>query len=170
MFRLAAILLAFQTLAACAAQIDLAVIQFPEPKTAVELAAALQGVSLAEITNSNRTMTGVPSLKGGTVLFAQSIPATPRLESATRLGDTRADVQGTLKNNALHVEIKLSEGVKAGLRRFASRTFSGSASLASGKAQVVSLRTLVSKTQTSVKGNAGVKETVTCNALVAQLR
>ena len=60
-------------LAANASQLDLAIVQFPEPKTAGELDAALAKVDLAEITNSNRIMTKESYLKGGYVVFAQRV-------------------------------------------------------------------------------------------------
>jgi hypothetical protein len=170
MLRLIVLALALQTLSVSAAQLDLALIRFPEPKTAEALNAALRGVSLVEITNSNRTMTSVSSLKGGSVLFAQSIAAGPVLQSSTRLRNMKADVKGLLKNSTLQVEIKLTEGVEAGLRRFSSRTYRGLAALTHGEPCVVSLQTVVEKTQTAVKGKAEVTETVTCNAIIAQLR
>jgi len=170
MLRLIALALAFQTLSVSAAQLDLAVIRFPETKTVESLNAALRGVNLMEITNSDRTMTPVSALKGGSVLFVQSLPSGAVLQSTTRLGNTRADVKGALKNTTLQVEIKLTEGVEAGLRRFSSRTYSGLAALTHGEPCVVSLRTIVEKKQTAVKGKAEVTETVTCNAIIAQLR
>jgi hypothetical protein len=70
--RLFAAVFLIQAVAAFASQIDLALIQFPEPKTAEELNEALAKVNLIEITNSNRTMTKQRALQNGTVLFAQS--------------------------------------------------------------------------------------------------
>lgn len=76
----------FQAIAACALEIDLALIQFPEPKTAEALNEALAKVNLAEIANSNQTMTKERALQGGTVLFAQRTDS-QNLDSSTRLGD-----------------------------------------------------------------------------------
>jgi hypothetical protein len=170
MIRLAALVFLFQTLSAFAAQLDLAVVQFPEVKTAAELNATLVGVNLAEITNADRTVTSVRYFQGGKVLFCQSIPSTATLSSSTRLGNSRADMTGTLKNNLLQVEIRLSEGVDAGLRRFSSRSYKGSAALTIGAPQVLAVRTILGKTNSVSKGRAEVKETVTCHVILAQLR
>ena len=170
MIRLAALVFLLQTFSAFATQLDLAVIQFPEVKTAAELHAALAGLNLAAITNADRTLTTVPYLKGGTVLFTQSLPSTASLNSATRLGNSRAEVTGAFKNNSLHVEIRLSEGVDAGLRRFSSRIYSGSAPLSTGAPRVLAVRTITGKTNSVSKEKAVVKETVTCHVILAQLR
>jgi len=170
MIRLAALVFLLQTFSAFATQLDLAGIQFPEVKTAAELNAALAGLNLAALTNADRTLTNVPYLKGGTVLFTQSLPSTASLNSATRLGNSRAEVTGAFKNNSLHVEIRLSEGVDAGLRRFSSRIYSGSAPLSTGAPRVLAVRTITGKTNSVSKGKAEVKETVTCHVILAQLR
>jgi hypothetical protein len=166
---LALLFVCLQTVAALAQQVDLAVIQFPEPKTAEELNAALAGTRLAEMTNSDRTTTSVPYLKGGTVLFAQGT-ALAALDSSTRMGATRADVKGAYRKGLLEVRIDLSEGVKAGLRSFSSRTFQGAAAISPGSPRVIALRTITRKTQTATKGNPKVEEVTTSNAVIAQLR
>ena len=168
--RLAALLFLLQALSAFSAQLDLVILQFPEVKTIAELDAELAGVNLAEITNADRTVTSVPALKGAYVLFAQSISDTASLRSSTRLGNFRSDVDGSLKGNRLQVEIRLSEGVDAGLRRFSSRIYSGSAALQAGSPKVVSLRVITGKTNSVTKGNSEVKETTSCHAIIAQLR
>jgi len=170
MLRLAVLLFLFQTLSAFSAQLDLALLQFPEVKTVAELDAALAGVNLAEITNADRTVTSVPALKGGSVLFTQSVPAAPVLHSSTRLGNFRGDVNGTLTDDRLQLEIRLSEGVDAGLRRFSSRTYSGSATLKAGAPRVVSIRVITGKTNSVSKGKSEVRETTTCHVILAQLR
>lgn len=156
-------------LAAHAGQLDLAIIQFPEVKTADELNAALAGVRLTEITNSNRTMTGESYLKGGYVLFAQSLPASSRFASSTRISNSRADVEGLFTGSRVDVKITLSEGVEAGLRRFASRTYSASAALAPGQPRVLSIRQVSGRTAAAIKGEASVKDTNFCTAIIAQV-
>jgi hypothetical protein len=169
MRRLALLLLCLQTLAASAAQIDLAVIQFPEPKTEAELNTALAGVNLADITNSDRTITRHPLLRHSNVLFAQTTsPAA--LNSSTRLGAVRADVRGTYRNGRIDIRIDLSEGVQSGLRSFSSRFYQGSAALSPGSPKVVSLRVITKKTNTAVKGVPKVEESTTCHAVIAQIR
>ena len=170
MIRLAALVFLLQTFSAFAGQLDLAVVQFPEVKTTAELNAALAGLNLAEITNADRTITSIPYLQGGRVLFCQSAPSTASLNSSTRLGNSRAEVTGAFKNNSLQVEIRLSEGVDAGLRRFSNRLYSGSASLSTGSPRVLAVRTITGKTNSVSKEKAVVKETVTCHVILAQLR
>lgn len=167
--RLLAIVLLFQAVAASAAEIDLALIQFPEPKTAEILNEALAKVDLAEITNSNRTITKERALQGGVVLFAQSLDSSS-LDSSTRLGDTRADVAGTYKNGRLNIQITISEGVDAGLRSFTKRSFQGLADLPSGATRVISLRKILRKIATAEKGRSEVRESESTTALIARAR
>lgn len=165
------ILLAVLTLSltAHAGQLDLAVVQFPEGKTAAELDAALAGVQLAKITNSNRTMTSESYLKGGYVLFAQSLPSDSRFATATRIADFRADVEGRLFSGRAAVKITLSEGVDAGLRRFSSRTYVADAPLPPGPPRVLSLRKISSRTREGVKGQTTVKDVDSCFVVIGQL-
>jgi hypothetical protein len=79
-------------------------------------------------------------------------------------------VTGSFQNNSLQVEIRLSEGVDAGLRRFSSRLYSGSAPLSAGSPRALAVRTIRGKTNSVTKGKAEVKETVTCHVILAQLR
>lgn len=157
------------SLTARAAQIDIAVIQFPETKTAAELDAALANVDLAEMTNSDRTMTKEPYLKGGYVVFAQSLPFASRFASSTRLSNNRAEVSGSAAGGRLSVSITLSEGVDAGLRRFSSRSYEGSGPLAAGQTRVLSLRQISGRTQVVVKGQPTLKETSLCSAVIARI-
>lgn len=161
-------LLAF-SLAANASQLDLAVVQFPEVKTVGELEAALANVNLAEITNSNRTMTSESYLKGGYVVFAQSLPLSGRFASSTRISNNRADVQGGVSGENIAVKITLSEGVEAGLRRFSSRTYEANAPLAPGQPRILSLRQVSGKFTHVIRGQASVKETNFCSAIIGQI-
>ena len=167
--RLLAAVLLFQAVAASAAEIDLALIQFPEPKTTEALNDALGRVNLAEITNSNRTMTKERPLQGGVVLFAQCLDSS-NLDSSTRLGDTRADVSGSYKQGRLEVQITISEGVDAGLRSFTKRSFQGAADLPPGTTRVISLRKITRKITTAEKGRAEIRETESTTALIARVR
>lgn len=171
--RRASILLAFlaiQAASSFAAQIDIAILRFPEPKGAAQLDSEFAGQSLAETTNADRTLTTVRGLKGATVLFAQTLPAAPSFSSSTRLGNTRADCEFTLKNGVLGVKITLTEGVDAGLRKFSTRTYQGSAPLPRGNPRAISIRTVSSKTKSVTKDKSEVRETTTTHAIVAQLR
>lgn len=153
-----------------AGQLDLAIVQFPEVKTAEELDAALAKVNLVDITNSDRTMTTESYLKGGYVVFAQSLPGTPgqRFASATRLSNFRADVAGRLGAGDIAVSITISEGVDAGLRRFSQRVYEASAPLGAGSPRVLSIRQLNSRTQGAVKGKAMLKDVNFCSVIIGQ--
>lgn len=167
--RLFATIFLIQAVAAFASQIDLALIQFPEPKTAEELNEALAKVNLIEITNSNRTMTKQRALQNGTVLFAQSTDSA-NLTSSTRLDNLRADVSGSYKNGRLEIQISLSEGVDAGLRSFTKRTYQGAAELPPGSTRVIGLRQITSKKTAAEKGRIEVRESQTTTAIIARAR
>jgi hypothetical protein len=157
------------SLAAGAAQLDLAVIQFPEVKTTEELNAALANVKLAEITNADRTMTSESYLKGGYVVFAQSLPLVSRFVSSTRLSNNRAEVDGDLAGTNLRVTIKLSEGVAAGLRRFSSRTYEANAPLSPGQPKILSIRQVSAKIPTAIRGQVTMKESSFCTVIIGQI-
>lgn len=159
----------FHAIAAFATEIDLALIQFPEPKTAEALNEALAKVNLAEITNSNRTMTKERALQNGSVLFAQSTAAS-NLISSTRLENLRADVSGSYKNGRLEVQITLSEGVDSGLRNFTKRTYQGAAELPPCSTRVISLRLITTKKTAAEKGRIEVRELETTTAIIARAR
>lgn len=167
--RLFAAIFLIQAVAAFASQIDLALIQFPEPKTAEELNEALAKVNLIEITNSNRTMTKQRALQNGTVLFAQSTDSA-NLTSSTRLDNLRADVSGSYKNGRLDIQISLSEGVDAGLRSFTKRTYQGIAELPPGSTRVIGLRQITSKKTAAEKGRIEVRESQSTTAIIARAR
>jgi len=156
-------------LSAHADQLNLAIVQFPEVKTVGELESALASVDLVEMTNSNRTMTSESYLKGGYVVFAQSLPVSARFASSTRISDNRADVQGQFSGSNIAVTITLSEGVDAGLRRYSSRTYEANAPLSPGQPRVLSLRQISGRTQIVTKGQAAVKDTNFCSAIIAQV-
>ncbi len=161
-------LLAF-AFSAHAGQLDLAVIQFPEVKSAEELDAALASVNLTEITNSNRTMTEESYLKGGYVIFAQSLPESSQFASSTRISNSRADVEGRFSGSRMTVKITLSEGVDAGLRRYSSRTYSASAALSPGQPRVLSIRQVSGRTAAVIKGQSKVKDTNFCSVIIGQV-
>jgi len=153
-----------------AGRLDVAVIQFPEEKSPEELNAALANVSLFEMTNSNRTMTTESYLKGGYVLFTQSLSVTPGSEfaSVTRIKDERADVQGRYAGGSLTLSIELMEGVKAGLRSFQNKLYSGSASLPGGAPSVLSIRRIKGKAPHVIKGQTKIEKYDLTTAVIAQ--
>jgi len=153
-----------------AGQLDVAVIQFPEEKTPEELNAAFSGQSLAEITNSNRTMTKEAYLKGGYVLFTQSLPVGrgTGFKSSTRIKDARADVDGWLGGGDLDVTITLMEGVEAGLRSFQKTNYRGRGPLATGSPRVLSMKQVKGKAPSVVKGKTKIDRYMYTTVVVAQ--
>ena len=156
-------------LAANASQLDLAIVQFPEVKTAGELDAALAKVDLAGITNSDRIMTKEPYLKGGYVVFAQSLAAGESFSSSTRISNSRADIQGRLSGGNISVKITLSEGVQAGLRRYSSHTYEANSPLAPGQTRVLGIRQIAVKSTVAIRGQATVSETNYCNVIIGRI-
>ena len=114
-----------------AGQLDIAVIQYPEEKESAELQNALAKIALFELTNSDRTRTTQPYLKGGYVLFAQRLPATlgASFSTATRLKNAGAEVKAHLTAGAIAVSVSLIHGVNAGWRTFVRQVYTGSGPL-----------------------------------------
>ena len=155
---------------AVAGQLDVAVIRFAEAKDPGALGAALAEVRLAEMTDADRTRTSVSQLKNGTVIFAQSFPANPgsKFSTSTRVGNTRADVTGTLGAGSLALSIGINEGVQAGLRNFQNRNYTGSASLTPGPATLISMRRVENTAPKVLKGQSSPSSEVFTIILVAQ--
>ena len=153
-----------------AGRLDVAVIQFPEEKTPEELSAAFASQSLYDMTNSNRTMTSESYLKGGYVLFAQSLAAarSGTFGSATRIKDSRADIEGQLGTSNISVTITLMEGLKVGLRSFEKKIYSGAGSLPTGSPQILSIKQIKVKAPSVVKGQAKVERYMVTTVVVAQ--
>lgn len=162
------VLLTFSNLTA--GHLDVAVIQFPEEKTPEQLNAALAGLNLAEMTNSNRTMTRESYLKGGYVLFTQSLPVNrgTGFQSSTRIKDARADIEGWLGGGDLDVTISLMEGVQAGLRSFQKSTYRGRGPLATGTPRVLSIKQTKGRAPSVVKGKTSIDRYVLTTVVVAQ--
>lgn len=166
---LLAIVLLTTILNTSAQQLDVAIIQFPELKTVEELEAALASVNLADLTNADRTMSSESYLKGGYVVFVQSLPLVSRFASSTRLSNNRADVVGRLTGNSLALSITLSQGVAAGIRRFTTTTYEAQASVPPGQPRVMSLRQVNSKTASATKGRAELRNVTFSSATIAQI-
>lgn len=146
----------FASSSVLAGRLDIAVLQFSDARDPDAVAAALQQVNLLEITNSDRTETNVPALRGGNVVFVQSlgVPGNGLFANSTRLSNQRADVSGSLKSGVLSVEITIEEGVDVGLRKFTRRSYSGSGSVANRGVQLLSVKQSKGRTQTAIKGQA----------------
>jgi hypothetical protein len=145
-------------LTAQAGRLDIAVMQFTDKRDPEAMAAALREIDLVKITDSDRTETSVPALRGGWVVFTQSIGVNPggQFASSTRLTNQRADVSGSLNGSNLSVKISILEGVKVGLRKYTENTYEGSGSVAGGVPQLVGIRQTKNKTQTAIKGRTTI--------------
>jgi hypothetical protein len=170
LFRATFLALFFQTFGLFAAQLDLAVVEFPEPKTVEQLAAALPKCQLSDLTNSDRTVTKNPDLESGYVLFSQSFPASPEVQSTTRMKSSRVEVSSRLQNGMLQVQITLSEGNDSGLHLFTKRVYQGQAPFKPGSPQVISLRQFTAKSKIFSKNHSDFKETTSSIAILAQLK
>jgi hypothetical protein len=153
-----------------AGRLDLAVIQFPEEKTPAALESALAKVNLFEITNADRTRTAHPYLKGGSVLFAQRLPASPgsTFATLTRLKNASADVQGYMRADSFSVSISIMEGVKAGLRTFQKKTYTGSGALPAGSPRVLGVRQFRGRFPNVVKGRTKMESYFLTTIVVGQ--
>ena len=153
-----------------AGRLAVAVIQFPEEKTLEELSTAFSAERLSEMTNANRTLTQEASLKGGYVLFAQSLAASPgsSINSATRIKDTRADIEGQLGSGRVSLTISLMEGIKAGLRSFQKKTYAGSGPLPAGAPRILSMKQIKGKAPSHVKGQTTMERYNLTIVVVAQ--
>ena len=168
--RLLALFVVIPWISVSAAHLDVAILQFTELKSVDEINSSLAGVSLSEMTNGERTNTKISTLKGGQVLFAQSLSATPNLRSYCRLSNNKVEVDGGYNSGVLSLKITLSEELNIGLRRLTSRVFEGSAPLPLGSARVIAVRNIESKSRTYTRGIVDVKSELTCNLIVAQIK
>jgi len=168
--RLLALFIVIPWISLSAAQLDVAVLQFTELKSADEINSALAGVSLSELTNGDRTNTKISALKGGQVLFAQSLSHTPKLSSYCRLSNNKVELDGGYNGGVLSLKITLSEELNIGLRRVSSRVYEGSAPLPLGSARVIAIRNIEAKSRSYTRGIAEVKNEFTCNVIVAQIK
>lgn len=145
-------------LSARAGQLTIAVMQFSDDRDPAVISQSLASVNLAAITDSDRTETNETGLRGGWVLFAQTLNVNPGggFASSTRLGNQRADVTGSLNGTNLSVRINILEGVKVGLRKHRENTYEATGSVAGGVPQLVGVRQSKGKTQTAIKGRQSI--------------
>ncbi len=142
-----------------AGQLTIAVVQYTDARTADSLAAGFSSVKLSDVTNSDNVESSDPAIRGGRVLFAQTIPASAStaFSSSTRLGVNRADVTGRLQAPKLKVEVAIQEGVDIGIRKFSRSVFSGSGALQGDNPTILGIRESTGTTQSAIKGKATLK-------------
>lgn len=164
----AALSLLFAAVSVRAGQLTIAVMQFSDDRDPSVISQSLAGVNLAAITDSDRTETNETGLRGGWVVFAQTLNVNPggAFASSTRLGNQRADVSGSLSGSNLSVRVTILEGVKVGLRKHRENTYEASGSVAGGVPQLVGVRQSKGKTQTAIKGRSTIT-TVNFTTIVA---
>ncbi|HEU4679935.1 MAG TPA: hypothetical protein VFS35_10470 [Terrimicrobiaceae bacterium] len=150
--------------------LDVAVVQFPEEKSLTELNQALDKVDLFEMTNADRTRSAHPYLKGGSVLFAQRLFASPEVGFATltRLKNASADVEGRLGAGNISVSISLMEGIRVGLRSFQKKVYTGSGPLPVGSPRVLGIRQVRGRSANVVKGQTKMESYFLTTVLLGQ--
>ncbi len=164
---LAASALALST--AVAGRLDVAVIQYGDARDANEQAAAFAGENLFKITDSDSVESSDAAIRGGKVVFAQSLVISPGSSFAysTRIDGSRADVSGTFSGSNVSIEITVQEGINIGLRKFKSSSYSASGSV-SGTASIIGIKASRGKTASAVKGIQKVISTNFSTLIVAQ--
>jgi hypothetical protein len=153
-----------------AGQLDVAVIQFPEQKSLAELQSAFAPLNLFELTDADRTQTANPYLRGGYILFAQRFTALPdsSFSTSTRLKNASAKMTGRLNQASLALSISLTEGIKAGMRAFQRKTYTGSGPLPTGPPRVLGIRQARGRSPSVVKDQTRMQSYVLTTVVVAQ--
>ncbi len=161
---------AFFPSSASAGRLDIAVIQYGDARDANEQAAAFAGENLFKITDSDSVESSESAIRGGKVVFAQSLVIAPgsSFANSTRLASSRADVSGTFSGSNVQVEITVQEGVNIGLRKFKSSSYAASGALSGGQASIIGIKASKGKTASAVKGQQKVVSTSFSTLIVAQ--
>ena len=164
-------LLAF-TATTFAGELHLAVVQYTIEKDPALLADGFAGVDLAEATNADSVIKGDNYIRGGSVIFAQSIPASPgsRLTTSTRLGPDRVEVSTALNGSHVAAKISLFSGVQQTLRSFTERTYAAEGDVAGGRPVIISIQRSSGRSANNIKGKVSVKEVGYTTAIIAQYR
>ncbi len=155
---------------ASAGRLDIAVIQYGDARDANEQATAFAGADLFKITDSDSVESKDSAIRGGKVVFAQSIGISPGSSFAhsTRIDDSRADVSGSFSGSNVTVEIAVQEGVDIGLRKFRRFNYSASGALSGGQATIIGIKASKGKTTSAIKGQTKVMSTNFSTLIVAQ--
>jgi hypothetical protein len=157
-------------LSASAGRLDIAVIQYGDARDANEQATAFAGANLFKITDSDSVESSDAAIRGGKVVFAQSLVVSPGASFAysTRIGSSRADVSGAFSGSTVQVEITVQEGVDIGLRKFKTSSYSANGSLSSGQPSIIGIKASQGKTASAIKGQQKVISTSFSTLIVAQ--
>jgi len=136
-----------------AGRLDIFILQFIDDRDQASIEEALGKVDMLKVTNSDRTETSVKGLRGGNVIFVQSLPisAGQSFSSSTRLDIRRADVSGTLGGSSVSVRVTLMEGVKVGLRKYKEYVYEGAGAIGGGVPHLISIQRSSNKTMEMIK-------------------
>jgi hypothetical protein len=153
-----------------AGELNVAVILFPEKKTAEELNTALEGIQLASITDADRTQTKVPYLQAGYVraLMTASVPRGTNFTTKARLGIYRGELVGHLGQNNVNGSITVIEGVKGGIRSYLKSVYPVSGYLPTGQARVLTIGEIKGKKTRVVKDLVTTESYFFTTAVIAQ--
>jgi len=133
--------LAFGATAICG-NLTLAVVQYSDSRDEAAVAAAFAETNLAEVTNSDSIASKDAAIRGGSVLFSQTIPSTGQgsFSNTTRLNIFRSELKGAFSKGVLNASVNLEKGVDEGLRRFSRSVYQGKATLRGNTPTVLSVR------------------------------
>ncbi|MGC1479913.1 MAG: hypothetical protein WA771_05390 [Chthoniobacterales bacterium] len=167
---LTAAVFATSTHPALAGRLDIAVIQYADARDTNEQAAAFAAADLFDITDSDSVESRDSSIRGGKVVFLQSLTISPgsSFANSTRIENQRADVQGSFNDSRVQVEIMVQEGVDIGLRKFRRKTYSADGQLSGGQTSIIGIRSSSGKTASAIKGQTKVRNTSFSTLIVAQ--
>lgn len=157
---------------AFAGQLDIAIVQYASAKDASQLASSFASSNLADIIVSGNVSKADEYINGGSVIFAQTIPASPgsRLSTSTRLGEERVDVRTALNGLKLSANISIFSGVQQALRSFTERNYSGEGDLTGGRPTIIAIHGSSGKSATHFKGRVSIKLVGYTTLIVAQYR
>lgn len=153
-----------------AGRLDIAVVQYGSDRDPDQLAAAFAQADLAEVTNSDSIESKDTIIRGGNVVFAQSLYINPgtKMTTSTRLGIARAEVTISLSAGSVSAEIIIEEGVDVGIRKFTRQVFSGSSAFSPGQTKIIGLKQSSGRSQTAVKGRSTLTTTSHSTLVLAQ--
>lgn len=162
-------LLGFFPIEMKAGELILAVLQFPSLVEQGAVMDALAGEDLRSVTDDDRFNSKNSLLRGTPVLFSQRLMVNPGASfgNVTRYGTLHSEVQGKL-DGGISVQISLSEGVQAGIRRFSRSVYRGAGKLERGRPAVLSFRQVDTKQPSVVKGKTKMISNQYTIALVYQ--
>jgi len=166
----AAVLGLFAVTSLQAGRLDLAVIQYGGHLGPEDLAPGFAKVQLMDITDSDRTVTKEEAVKGGWVLFAQSLTMSRgnTVVVSTRLRNDRADTVAKLGASDVSISVSLIQGVKLGLRNFVKKVYSGTAPLPNNVTTVLGIRQFRVRGPKVIKEKAEMTTTDYTTVVVAQ--